>query len=49
MLDYSKVVLENVSFDAELFIKELRKALQRLIEPEAEQLIRWCLARYKYP
>lgn len=49
MLDYSKVILENVSFDADLFIKELRKALQRLLEPEAEQLMCWCLARYHYP
>jgi hypothetical protein len=49
MLEYSKVILENVSFDASLFIKELRKAFQRLVEPEAEELMIWCITRYKFP
>lgn len=49
MLEYSKVILENVSFDATLFIKELRKAFLRLVEPEAEELMKWCIARYTYP
>ena len=49
MLDYSKFILENVSFDAELFVKELRKALNRLVAPDAEQLMCWCLSRYHYP
>lgn len=49
MLEYSKMILENVSFDAALFRKELMKAVQRLIEPEQEALLTWCLARYQYP
>lgn len=49
MLEYSKLILENVSFDAALFRKELKKAIARLVQPEAEQLLVWCLARYQYP
>jgi hypothetical protein len=49
MLEYSKMILENVSFDAALFRKELMKAIQRLIEPEQEALLTWCMARYQYP
>jgi hypothetical protein len=49
MLDYSKLILENVGFDAMLFQKELRKAFQRLLEPEAEELMIWCIARYNFP
>jgi len=49
MLEYSKMILENVSFDAALFRKELMKAVQRLVEPEQEALLTWCMARYQYP
>lgn len=49
MLEYSKVILENVSFDASLFLKELRKAYKRLLQPEAEELLIWCVARYQFP
>lgn len=49
MLEYCKVILESVSFDHALFVKELRKAFKRLLEPEAEELMIWCIARYKYP
>jgi succinate dehydrogenase flavin-adding protein (antitoxin of CptAB toxin-antitoxin module) len=49
MLDYHKVVLENVSFDSALFLKELKKAFQRLLQPEAEELLAWCLGRYRFP
>jgi hypothetical protein len=49
MLEYSKLILENVSFDPILFRKELRKAANRLIDTEAEQLLTWCVARYQFP
>lgn len=49
MLEYSKMILENVSFDAALFRKELMKAIQRLLEPEREALLTWCMSRYQYP
>lgn len=49
MLEYSKLILENVSFDAALFLKELKKAMTRLVQPEVEELLTWCVARYSYP
>jgi len=49
MLEYSKLILENVSFDPALFKKELLKAIKRLMDNEAEQLLTWCVARYQYP
>jgi len=49
MLEYSKLILESVSFDAALFRKELLKAIKRLLQSEQEQLIVWCVSRYNYP
>lgn len=39
--DYTKSVLERVSFDPLLFSKELRKALKNLLPYELEQLKKW--------
>ncbi|CAM3280440.1 PD-(D/E)XK nuclease family transposase [Flavobacterium longum] len=39
--DYTKSVLERVSFDPNLFRKELRKALKALLPYELEQLKKW--------
>jgi hypothetical protein len=39
--DYTKSVLERVSFDPSLFKKELRKALKALLPYELEQLRKW--------
>ncbi|MDC6365128.1 MULTISPECIES: hypothetical protein [Flavobacteriaceae] len=41
MLDYSKTVLQKVSFDAKLFAKELKKAISRLLPNEIEELRIW--------
>ncbi|MEO1011419.1 MAG: hypothetical protein AAFX53_08950 [Bacteroidota bacterium] len=41
MLEYSKTVLRKVSFDAKLFLKELKKALKRLLPEEVEELKLW--------
>lgn len=46
MLDYSKMILEKVSFDANLFQKEFRKAISKLMQPDAQELIKWCYSRY---
>ena len=46
MLKYAKSVLEKVSFDKELFGKELSKSVKRLSEPEAEELELWCLSKF---
>lgn len=41
MLNYAKVVLENVSFDPKLFYKELEKAINQLLPYDVEQLRKW--------
>lgn len=38
MLDYTKTVLNKVSFDTSLFCKEVKKALSRLLPYEIEEL-----------
>lgn len=40
-LEYSKRILKKVSFDINLFRKELAKAYQYLKEHEVEELINW--------
>ncbi len=51
MLEYSKTVLEKVSFDRELFRKELEKSKRVLKEDEVQMLIKWCRLSFteKYP
>ena len=39
--DYTKSVLERVSFDPLLFMKELKKAIKSLLPYEIEQLTNW--------
>ncbi|AWX43163.1 hypothetical protein HME9304_00150 [Flagellimonas maritima] len=41
MLDYTKTVLQKVSFDTKLFAKELKKAVSRLLPSEIEELKIW--------
>jgi hypothetical protein len=41
MLDYYKTVLGNVTFDAMLFRKELRKAMRQLIADDRVRLRDW--------
>lgn len=41
MFDYTKIVLNKVSFDPSLFCKELQKALQRLLPHEITELKIW--------
>ncbi len=43
MLEYTKTVLQKVSFDARLFSRELKKAISRLLPSEIEELKRWLL------
>ena len=38
MYDYTKAVLSKVSFDVTLFCKELKKAMERLLPYEIEEL-----------
>ncbi len=39
--DYTKSMLEKVSFDPMLFLKELKKAIKALLPYELEQLKKW--------
>ena len=41
MFDYTKTVLKKVSFNADLFCKELNKAMERLLPYEIEELRIW--------
>jgi DNA replication protein DnaD len=41
MIEYTKTVLKKVSFNSELFCKELEKALGRLLPYEVEELKIW--------
>jgi hypothetical protein len=46
MVNYFKTILARVSFDAKLFEKELRKAINQLIAEELEELKKWCYSNY---
>lgn len=43
IFDYTITVLKKVSFDADLFCKELKKAMKRLLPFEIEELRIWLL------
>ncbi len=43
MFEYTKSVLERVSFDVSLFCKELEKAIKTLLPYEMELLREWLL------
>ncbi|GIV34103.1 MAG: hypothetical protein KatS3mg031_1638 [Chitinophagales bacterium] len=46
MLEYSKEILQKVSFDRELFKKELEKAMRLLSEDEVRELMVWCRMQF---
>ncbi|QCX00475.1 hypothetical protein FGM00_10250 [Aggregatimonas sangjinii] len=41
MLEYTKTVLKKVSFDTKLFCKEVKKAFERLLPEEIDELKDW--------
>ncbi|CAM1333655.1 hypothetical protein [Tenacibaculum aestuariivivum] len=41
MYEYTKMVLKKVSFNTDLFCKELEKALSTLLPYEVDELIIW--------
>ena len=41
MFEYTKTVLQKVSFNSELFCKELKKAINRLLPYEVDELLIW--------
>lgn len=47
MLNYCKKILKSVSFDKELFEKELKKAVRNLLlNDEVMALRKWCLRKF---
>jgi predicted GTPase len=46
ILEYFKIILEKVSFDAKLFEKELLKAISQLLKPDIIALKKWCYAQF---
>lgn len=46
LLEYFKIILQKVSFDAKLFEKELRKALSQLIKADLKLLRKWCIEQF---
>jgi len=46
MLEMTKNVLKNVSFDRTLFRKELKKATKWIAKDEYHQLKIWCMASF---
>ncbi|MCL6217255.1 hypothetical protein [Zunongwangia pacifica] len=47
MFEYTKTILDKVSFDATLFCKEVKKAISRLLPHEIEELKIWVEALTK--
>jgi hypothetical protein len=45
-LEYTKFILEKVSFDPHLFRKEYYKAIARLVEEDVLELRNWVLKRF---
>ena len=41
MLEYSKIILERVSFNKRLFLKEYRKLSRQLADDEMNELSAW--------
>ena len=44
MFEYTKTILTKVSFDPQLFCDELKKAAERLLPYELEELRKWLLS-----
>lgn len=46
-LDYAKTILEKVSFNADLFQLEFKKALTNLLPNEVQELINWIITNFE--
>ncbi len=46
MLEYTKTILEKVSFNRELFLKELKKAPRFLSRDEVSELHEWVMQKF---
>lgn len=45
-LEYTKFILERVSFDQKLFQKEYYKAINRLVEEDVKELKAWVVKTF---
>ncbi|MEA3480147.1 MAG: hypothetical protein U9R60_18330 [Bacteroidota bacterium] len=46
MLEYTKTILQKVSFDKSLFQKELKKSIKWLRKEEILTLYAWCMLTF---
>mgnify|MGYP001793272786 CR=1 FL=1 len=46
MLEYAKTILVKVSFDKNIFEKELKKAIMSLLGEDLNQFRQWCYAQF---
>ncbi len=46
MLEYTKTILQKVSFDKSLFKKELKKSIKWLHKEEVLTLYAWCMLTF---
>ena len=46
MLEYSKMILKKVSFDNELFKRELDKCITWVGQYEQKALLLWCMSEF---
>ncbi|MEN8248267.1 MAG: hypothetical protein ABFS32_05000 [Bacteroidota bacterium] len=46
MLEYVKTILKKVSFNGQLFEKELKKAIATLLIEEVAKLKEWCYRKF---
>lgn len=46
MLEYAKLILEKVSFDHRLFMKEFRKIKGWMHKEERQELEKWCRSQF---
>ena len=46
-LEYTKFILEKVSFDPSLFRKEYYKAIGKLVEEDVTELREWVRSRFR--
>lgn len=45
--EYTKMILEKVSFEPRIFKKELKKAFRYLTISEYKQLLGWCKEKFR--
>lgn len=47
LLEYNKMILDKLSFDPSLFLKELRKAIRFSTLEDSKKLVHYCKQKYR--